>query len=570
MFQNTKCECGHQNPIGTVLCESCGKPLDEGLLKDENAQLEMRYDGVARRSQKANPHVVDRIWNFFSSVKIAVYLIVITLIGASLGTIFQQESTLINMTERSEFAAFYKEKYGTVGVIYHALGLSRTYESWWFITLLVMIGTSLVVCSLDRVLPLYRALSKQQIRKHLQFITRQQVVYVGTLKDEPKEWVGRFGQELKRKRYRVWQENGALLAEKNRFSRWGPYINHIGLIIFLLAVLGRSIPSWHMDQYLSLYEGETRQIPGTNYYLKSDKFTVDYYNDSELANNQKGTKVVKLYETQARLYECTDACDDPLAEPVLKEVMQHEIRVNSALTYKGLSIYQNSYQERVRLISVHPTLLDVGTGEAFGTFDLLMDHPDRNQFQVGDYTLKLNDYYPDFSLDEQKRPMTKSRDPNNPAFVFRIFGPGVQSKGEIYIYFPLPNEKSKYYEQVLNESFKIRGDNTGRFAVKVENPIVDGKMNNIEYSEYTTYLNIRVDKAMPYIWVGAAISMIGLIMGFYWQHRRIWLRVDGDKLSLGGHTNKNSFGLRADVAWALGRSGIEVSPKSLDNRRNSR
>ncbi len=567
MFQNTKCECGHQNPVGTVLCESCGKPLVEDLLTDPDTPLEMRYDGVARRSQKANPHVIDRIWNFFSSVKIAVYLIVLTLAGASLGTIFQQESTLINLSEYSEFRNFYKEEHGTIGVVYHALGLSRTYESWWFIGLLVMIGTSLVVCSLDRVLPLYRALTKQQIRKHPQFITRQQVVYSGTLQGDSAAWVTEFGKQLKRKRYRIWREEGALLAEKNRFSRWGPYINHIGLIIFLLAVLGRGIPAWHMDQYLSLYEGEIRQIPGTNYYVKNDNFTVDYYSDEELASNQKGTKVVKLYETKARLYECTSHCDDPIKEPVLTEVERHDIHVNSPLSYKGLKLYQNSFQERVRFISVHPSLMNASTGESLGSFDLLMDNP-KEMYDVGPYKLKLTDYYPDFSLDEQSRPMTKTREPNNPAFVFRVAGPDVQAKGELYIYFPMPSEKSKYFEKILNESFKQRGDNTGLFTIKVENPIVDGKMNNIAFSEYTTYLNIRMDKAMPYIWVGAAISMIGLIMGFYWQHRRIWLRVDEGKLSLGAHTNKNSFGLRADVAAALGRTGIEVPPKSLDNRRN--
>ncbi|XID94226.1 cytochrome c biogenesis protein ResB [Paenibacillaceae bacterium WGS1546] len=569
MFQNTKCECGHQNPVGTVLCESCGKPLDEKLLKDKDAPLEMRYDGVARRSQKANPHFIDRIWNFFSSVKIAVYLIVITLIGASLGTIFQQESTIINLTERSEFAAFYKEKYGTIGVVYHALGLSRTYESWWFIALLVMIGTSLVVCSLDRVLPLYRALSKQQVRKHQQFITRQQVVYAADLQGDRERWIEGFGQALRRKRYRVWREPGALLAEKNRFSRWGPYINHIGLIVFLLAVLGRSVPAWHMDQYLALYEGETRNIPGTNYYLKSDKFEVEYYAQEELADHQQGQRVAKLYETKARLYECVDACDDPARSPVLEEVKQHDIRVNSALSYKGLKVYQNSFQERVRFISVHPTLFDANTGEALGEFDLAMDGP-AERYEIGEYAMRLTDYYPDFGLDEQSRPMTKTREPNNPAFVFRIEGPGTQAGGELYVYFPMPNEKSKYYEQILNDSFVQRGDSAGRFAIQVENPLVDGKMNNIKYSEYTTFLNIRVDKAMPYVWVGAAISMIGLVMGFYWQHRRIWLRIDGDKLSLGGHTNKNSYGLRADVAWALGKTGIEVDPKSLDNRRNTR
>lgn len=567
MFQNTKCECGHQNPPGTVLCESCGKPQTEELMANPEALLEMRYDGVARRSQKADPQLIDKVWNFFSSVKIAVYMIVLTLIGASLGTIYPQEGTFINLTEREEFAAYYRETYGTSGVVYHALGLSRTYESWWFITLLVMIGASLVICSLDRVLPLYRALAKRQVRKHPQFISRQQAVYAGRVDGDPDEWIAKFGSALKRKRYRIHVEDGALLAEKNRFSRWGPYINHIGLIIFLLAVLGRTIPAWHMDQYLALYEGETRQIPGTNYYVTSDDFTVDYYGEDELAPNQKNMRVVKLYETKARLFECVDKCDDPSAEPVLGQVKEHAIRVNSPLAYKGLKLYQNSFMERVRLLSVKPTLADAVSGEAFGDFELRMDEP-ALEYEVGPYRLRLVDFYPDFGLDSQSRPMTKTREPNNPAFVLRISGGDVPEAGELYIYFPLPNERSRYYESTFNESFRQRGDNSGRFEIRVDNPVVDGKMNNVKYSEYTTYLNIRVDRAMPYIWVGAAISMLGLVMGFYWQHRRIWLRFDGSALSLGAHTNKNGYGLRAELAWALGRAGIETPPKSLENRRS--
>lgn len=94
MIQNTKCECGHQNRVGTVLCEACGKPLFED--EQPGGLLEMRYDGVARRSQRANPNMIDRVWNFFSSVKVAIYLIIITLIGAMFGTIFEQESNFIN------------------------------------------------------------------------------------------------------------------------------------------------------------------------------------------------------------------------------------------------------------------------------------------------------------------------------------------------------------------------------------------------------------------------------------------------------------------------------------------
>ena len=28
-MKDVKCECGHVNPHGTVLCEACGKVLDE-------------------------------------------------------------------------------------------------------------------------------------------------------------------------------------------------------------------------------------------------------------------------------------------------------------------------------------------------------------------------------------------------------------------------------------------------------------------------------------------------------------------------------------------------------------
>ncbi|KIL34870.1 cytochrome C biogenesis protein ResB [Cohnella kolymensis] len=568
MIENSKCECGHQNPVGTVLCESCGKPLFEDSQNDADTPLEMRYDGVARRSQKEDPAIIDRIWSFFSSVKIAIILIFLTLVGASLGTIFVQESTLINLKTTEEFADYYEETYGTAGLIYHALGLSRTYESWWFVGLLVMIGTSLVICSLDRVLPLYRALSKQQIRKHLQFITRQQVVYTGRIEQEPEAWVAAAAQQLKRKRYRVWQEGSALLAEKNRFSRWGPYINHIGLIVFLLAVLARGIPGWHMDQYVSLYEGEREPIPGTNYYVQSDKFNLQLYKDEELADNQKGTNVVKLYETKAKLFECIDVCDDPTKEPVLRQVQQHAIHVNSPLQYKGLKLYQNSYRQHIRLISVHPSLMDTATGKSFGSFDLMMDNP-KLTYDVGPYKIRLSDYYPDFGFDDQKRPMTKSREPNNPAFIFRVSGPGITGE-EVYSYFPLPNASSKDFQESLNAAFKEAGANTGRFTFKVANMFQQGKMEGVKYSEFSTFLNVRVDRAMPYIWVGAAISMIGLIMGFYWQHRRIWLRIDDGMLSLGAHTNKNSYGLRADVASTLGKTGITVTPKELDNRRNVR
>src|SRR5690625_7429633 len=78
-MEKIKCECGHINPEGTVLCEACGKPIEKNQHiegNDKKKLLNMRYDGSARRSQTYNRSIIDKTWSFFSSVKVGIWLIV--------------------------------------------------------------------------------------------------------------------------------------------------------------------------------------------------------------------------------------------------------------------------------------------------------------------------------------------------------------------------------------------------------------------------------------------------------------------------------------------------------------
>jgi cytochrome c biogenesis protein len=74
---------------------------------------------------------------------------------------------------------------------------------------------------------------------------------------------------------------------------------------------------------------------------------------------------------------------------------------------------------------------------------------------------------------------------------------------------------------------------------------------------------VRVDKSLPVIFFGAAVCMIGLVMGFYWQHRRVWLRWHEGRLYLGAHTNKNWFGLKREVELITERAGLKLSLTQL-------
>ena len=559
MLRNTKCECGHQNPVGTLICEACGKPTEEG---GDGALLEMRYDGAARRSQRANPGLLDRVWRFFSSVRVAVWLIALTLLAAAIGSIYPQENMFINIDP----AEYYEDNYGLPGKIYYMLGFSDTFGQWWFQLLLVMIGASLVICSLDRVLPLYRALSRPQIRKHPRFLTGQRVSFAGPLPAERYDpasreavlrFVGDLALVLKKSGYRVQTEGTALFAEKNRFSRWGPYINHVGLIIFLMAVLLRGIvPGWHMDQYLGFAEGVPTWIPDTRYYLENEQFTVEYYEEDELPEQYRGRGqlVPKLFETKAVLYECLSNCGTAGAEPELVELIRHDIRVNELLEYEGLLAYQFDYRETPYIRSMRAWITDLASGGRYGPFELDTINP-AEYYEVGPYRLTLKDYIQEFALDERGVPYTKSRTPYAPAFIFLIQGPNLPEDGEVFIYFPRDIDKQQFSQDALN----------GELADRID--IGVSSMDDVDIVRYTSYLNIRVDRALPYILAGGLIFIIGVAMGVYWQHRRIWLSADdGARILIGAHKNKNWSGLRRELAGALKQTGIEIEQSQLENK----
>ncbi|MFP3361224.1 cytochrome c biogenesis protein ResB, partial [Planococcus sp. SIMBA_143] len=69
------------------------------------------------------------------------------------------------------------------------------------------------------------------------------------------------------------------LLEKGRLSRYGPYINHTGLILLLFGSMLRFFPGMYVDELIYLNEGETEEIPTTQgqYYIKNERFVIDTY-----------------------------------------------------------------------------------------------------------------------------------------------------------------------------------------------------------------------------------------------------------------------------------------------------
>lgn len=93
---------------------------------------------------------------------------------------------------------YYEDQYGWFGKIYYELGFHNLYSSWWYLALIASIGISLVICSLDRVVPLYRALKKQRVTRHEEFLKRQRVFGITDAADVSDETYEKVKERLKK------------------------------------------------------------------------------------------------------------------------------------------------------------------------------------------------------------------------------------------------------------------------------------------------------------------------------------------------------------------------------------
>ncbi|MEB1807444.1 MAG: cytochrome c biogenesis protein ResB [Bacillaceae bacterium] len=537
MTQQLQCSCGFNNPEGTEICESCGNPLID---KGSNQLLNMRYEGAARRSQTYSRTIVDKIWNFFSSVKVGIGIIIALLVTSSLGTIFPQQ---MYIPPRANPALYYYEEYGILGQFYYQLGFHNLYSSWWYMLLMSALAISLIIASIDRMVPLYRSLSNQRITRHEQFLKRQRLFSRSQVVDNVKS-IQKIKEQLKSRNYNVREENGNILAEKGRFSRWGPYVNHLGLVIFLIGGMLRFFPGMYVDEYLWIRDGETAVIPGTEgeYYLESHGFLLELYDENDPmfqeAIARQGGNVVKTYQTTATLYQ-RETTDTIGAGGDLIELDTHNIQVNDPMKFSGFALYQVDYKLH-ELNKMSLSLEHKESGDVLGDFSVDLYNPE-DEYDLGEgYKVKVNDYFPNYYLNDQGLPATQSRIPDNPAFIFEIISPD--------------NEGNEISFIGIGKNLEPIGDNDHKLT-----------LSGIE-TKHVSALIVRKDYTLGILIVGGVIFMIGLVQGSYWNHRRIWFQQKDNEIWIAAHTNKNWYGMKRELEQITEKTLLNVPIDQVEER----
>lgn len=502
MIQDRCPDCNSSLPATARYCPACGIPVSP------DAPVRRRHDEPSAWTQ-----YLDAAWDFFASTRVATVLIILIAVAAIGGSLVEQESLYQDWRPPE---LYYPARYGEfLGRFLMATGLTHTYTSWWFLSLVYLLVISLIVCSLQRLVPLHRALQHPTVEKHPGFLRRQPVQ--ARLPGGGEDPLATLAVALRRRGFRVWREGRGLHADRGRLGRYGPYIIHIGLIIAAFAATAKVIPGWDVTEDLRVENGQTVALPGTYLAIRNNRFVLETYPNG----------MPRLFQTQATLLENG------------VEVLHHNIEVNRPLVYGPWwgpwEIYQASFREEPGI--AHARL--VKGDQVLGELDLDLKSPALEYSVNSDVRVIVERYFHDFHVDpETGQPANKSREIVNPVFLLRFVGPDGRELGR----------------QALNVAVDLEQQEA--------KSVVDGPYA-VEQTGLTTrwYTGLRAHKdlTVPYMYGGLVVVLLGMYITFFVFHRQVWALDLGDEVLMGARTNKNRWGMQQELRQVVAGLGGEVT-----------
>ena len=264
------------------------------------------------------------IWEFFSSVKLALFCFFALAIASIAGTIIPQK----------EASEFYIGKYGaTAAEIFRLLNIPDMYNSWWFVSLLSLFSINLIICSIDRLPTVWKLVTMDNLATKVNRLEKMTPrIRFGT-KQPKEEVVSQVEQTLKGTGWKPSQrelEDGTLLfSQKTPWVRFGVYVVHLSiLVIFVGAIIGTlfgtkgSIMLQEQRQVPFFFEFSSGERVPLGFDVRCDKFQLTYYDTGSPKEFRSDLVVIDGGQ----------------------EVLKKSIVVNDPLQYKGFTFYQSSYQ----------------------------------------------------------------------------------------------------------------------------------------------------------------------------------------------------------------------------------
>jgi cytochrome c biogenesis protein len=423
---------------------------------------------------------IDQVWDFFISVKLAIFTLIILAIASIFGTIVEQNQAPEKYHQIYEDWAF---------ALMNRINLFDMYHSWWFLALLVLFTVNLTCCTIDRFPKMLKVVRNPKtkldgnLEKTLSLSDRWKKK--GTLSD----WAAKYSLALSASfaKPKVTEEGGEihLYAETGVASRFGVYVTHLSIvIIFIGAILGNVLG---FKSYVNIPDGEEASHLDTRggkehidlpFSVRNNKFWLETYPSGQ----------PKKYASDLSVIENG------------REVVRKTITVNDPLQYKGIWFYQSSYGQ------AGGTTAQVAVARPDGSPAKILSLPPNEPIPIDGYgTVRGVNYDKNF----QGR---------GPALQVVVEKPGKPAVN-VVLFQQQPDQDRQRKDALV---FSFGG--------------LDSKM--------FTGLQVAKDPGVNIVWLGCALMVIGVVMAFFLSHQRVWVRLaqgqDGRvEVALAGSASRN-------------------------------
>jgi len=488
--------------------------------------------------------VSDRIWKFFSSVKLAVVLLIILAVVSVIGTVIQQNQS------PQDYLREYSQ--GTVQ-LFEALGFFDLYHTWWFVLLLLLFTANLTICTLDRFPAAWRVMRAplkvlgEDGLKAMPY--RKEITVPGGPDVAERAVLAAIGNHRYRTLVVKEQGGAAIAAQRGAFSRMGVYITHVSiLLIFIGALLGaffgfkgflnlpegeasgvvylRNEPLW--DQIMDglgiskspvVYaEGRIPAMP-LGFYVACDDFDVDYY-----VNAGRPTGMPSEYWSRLSVYDQRRA-----------KVLDKRIRVNDPLSFHGVTFYQSSYGTIPN--ATGEVLLSIRPKNAAAPVETVRVKPGEPVYVASiDRTIRVNGIAPFGLRDPQTGRVEYYQSRND-----ELINPAV----ELEVYRGRSLSPLAYRTQILKVD-------------SAEPYMPESYVIGFVHYWGVRYTGLQVTKD-PGVWIvyaGFILLCVGPPIAFFGSHRKVWARMQDRKgqtvVLLAGSSNRNRLSFEREFEAMAG------------------
>lgn len=260
------------------------------------------------------------------NLRLAIILLLAIAFFSISGTVIEQGESLqfyqANYPENPALFGFLTWK------VIKTVGLDHVYKTWWFLSILILFGSSLTACTFTHQFPALKAAQtwkfyeKPRQYKKLALSTQLSGGHLNELE-----------QVLQNRRYRVFREGNKIYARKGIIGKIGPIIVHASMLIILAGAIWGNLTGIMAQQLIP--SGDTFKINNIinagplaqlnvfkDWSVKVNRFWIEYQEDG---------KIDQFYS------------DLSVLDNQQQEVERQTIYVNKPLRYRGVTLYQTDW-----------------------------------------------------------------------------------------------------------------------------------------------------------------------------------------------------------------------------------